>query len=89
MLKLTLRKNKEDVKISNYGYYLTWVSRPTIDDKTMYEIVPCSEFESNDFYDLDIDAKEKMKVFIADSRALFEKENIAVLEIKATSNKDK
>ena len=89
MLKLTLHKNKGDVKISNYGYYLTWVSRPTIDDKTMYEIVPCSEFESNDFYDLDIDAKEKMKVFIADSRALFEKENIAVLEIKATSNKDK
>ena len=89
MLKLTLHKNKGDVKISNSGYYLTWVSRPVIDGKTMYEIVPCSEFESHDFYDLDIDAKEKMKVFIADSRALFEKENIAVFEIKATSNNSK
>ena len=89
MLKLTLRKNKDEVKIANSGYYLTWVSRPIIDDKTMYEIVPCSEFESNDFYDLDIDSKEKMKVFIADSRALFEKENIAVGEIKAKSNKNK
>jgi len=87
MLKLTLRKNKDEVKIANSGYYLTWVSRPIIDDKTMYEIVPCSEFESNDFYDLDIDSKEKMKVFITDSRALFEKENIAVVEIKAKFNK--
>ena len=83
MLKLTLRKNKDNVTLSNSGYYLTWVSRPLIDGKTMYEILPCSEFESNDFYDLDTDSKEKMKVFIADSRALFEKENIAVVEIKA------
>ena len=85
MLKLTLRKNKDDVTISNSGYYLTWVSRPIIDGKTMYEILPCSEFESNDFYDLDNDSKEKMKVFIADSRALFEKENIDVVEIKANA----
>ena len=85
MLKLTLRKNKDDVTISNSGYYLTWVSRPIIDGKTMYEILPCSEFETNDFYDLDTDAKEKMKVFISDSRALFEKENIAVVEIKANA----
>lgn len=89
MLKLTLRKDKEDVKISNSGYYLTWVSRPNINDKTMYEIVPCADFESNDFYDLDIGSKEKMKVFISDSRALFEKENNAVLEIKATTNNKK
>ena len=85
MLKLTLRKNKDDVTISNSGYYLTWVSRPIIDGKTIYEILPCSEFETNDFYDLDSDAKEKMKVFISDSRALFEKENIAVVEIKANA----
>lgn len=85
MLKLTLRKNKDDVTISNSGYYLTWVSRPIIDGKTIYEILPCSEFETNDFYDLDTDAKEKMKVFISDSRALFEKENIAVVEIKANA----
>ena len=89
MLKLTLRKENEDVKISNSGYYLTWVSRPNINDKTMYEIVPCADFESNDFYDLDIGSKEKMKVFISDSRALFEKENNAVLEIKATTNNKK
>ena len=89
MLKLTLRKDNEDVKISNSGYYLTWVSRPNINDKTMYEIVPCADFESNDFYDLDIGSKEKMKVFISDSRALFEKENNAVLEIKATTNNKK
>jgi len=89
MLKLTLRKENEDVKISNSGYYLTWVSRPKINDKTMYEIVPCADFESNDFYDLDIGSKEKMKVFISDSRALFEKENNAVLEIKATTNNKK
>jgi len=89
MLKLTLRKENEDVKISNSGYYLTWVSRPIIDGKTMYEILPCSEFETNDFYDLDIGSKEKMKVFISDSRALFEKENNAVLEIKATTNNKK
>jgi poly-gamma-glutamate synthesis protein (capsule biosynthesis protein) len=89
MLKLTLRKNKEDVQISNSGYYLTWVSRPVIDDKTMYEIIPCSQFEAHGFYDLDSGSKEKMKVFMADSRALLEKENVAVFEIKATSKINK
>jgi hypothetical protein len=55
----------------------------------MYEIIPCSQFEAHDFYDLDIDSQEKMKVFMADSRALLEKENISVVEIKANSNTNK
>ena len=57
MLELTLTKNNSEVSISNYGYYLTWVYKPIIDGKTMFEIVPCSMLESNNFDDADLNSK--------------------------------
>lgn len=83
ILKLTLTKEDGRTHISNSGFYLTWVNKPKVNGKTTFEIVPCSEFESNDFYDLDFGSKEKMKLFISDSRALLKKENKAVKEIKS------
>lgn len=82
MLKLTLTKKNNDTDISNVGFYLTWVNKSMINGKRRFEIIPCSAFESNDFYGLDLASKEKMKLFISDSRTLLEKENVAVREIK-------
>ena len=87
MLELTLSKNNSEVSISNYGYYLTWVNKPTINGKTTFEIVPCSMLESNNFDDADLNSKEKMKLFMSDSRALLNKENIKIKEIEMNANK--
>ena len=88
MLQLTLTKNNSEISISNYGYYLTWVYKPIIDGKTTFEIVPCSMLESNNFDDVDLNSKEKMKLFISDSRALLNKENIKIKEIKMNTDKE-
>jgi len=81
MLKLTLKKQNNKVKICNYGYYLTWVNKPVINNKVKFEIIPCYEYESDNFKDLNIHSKEKMKVFISQSRELFEKENKLIREL--------
>jgi poly-gamma-glutamate synthesis protein (capsule biosynthesis protein) len=88
MLKITLSKEDEETKISNAGYYLSWVNKPIINDKRTFEIVSCSMLESNDFLDMDSSSKEKLKLFISDSRALLEKENIGVKEIKINAQKE-
>ena len=88
MLQLTLTKNNSEISISNYGYYLTWVYKPIIDGKTTFEIVPCSMLESNNFDDVDLKSKEKMKLFMSDSRALLNKENIKIKEIKMNTDKE-
>ena len=88
MLQLTLTKNNSEISISNYGYYLTWVYKPIIDGKTTFEIVPCSMLESNNFDDLDLNSKEKMKLFMSDSRSLLNKENIKIKEIKMNTDKE-
>ena len=87
MLELTLTKNNSEVRISNYGYYLTWVNKPSIDGKRMFEIVPCSMLESNNFEDADLNSIEKMKLFISDSRSLLNKENVKIKEIEMSANK--
>lgn len=81
MLKLTLIKKNNDTDISNMGFYLTWVNKPVINGKRKFEVIPCSTFESNEFSDLE--EKEKMNLFILDSRTLLEKENVAVKELKS------
>lgn len=80
MLKLTLKKTGDKVNISDYGYYLTWVNKPVIDGKVKFEILPCYQYESNNFKDLNNHSKGKMKIFTTQARELFNKENKLVKE---------
>ncbi len=81
MVQLTISKTEDEVSISDHGYYLTWVNKPWM-GKNRFQIVPCQEYEQKDFMDLNEASTNKMKIFIEDSRALLEKENINVEEIK-------
>ncbi len=82
MLKLTLTKEGNDVKISNPGYYLTWVHKTIINGKTSYEVIPCSIAETNNFDGMGPVSKKNIGLFISDSRALLGEGNINIDEIK-------
>lgn len=82
MVQLTLTKTNGITKISNAGYYLTWVYKHKVDGKDKFEIVPCATYEANKFSDINEKDREKIKLFMSDSRALFKKNNLLVDEIK-------
>lgn len=82
MVRLMLVKANEATTIKNAGYYLTWVDRLTENRKAKYSILPCAEFEFNDYKGLSEKSKEKMMLFTSDSRHWLDSLNINVGEIK-------
>jgi poly-gamma-glutamate synthesis protein (capsule biosynthesis protein) len=85
MIRLTVTKENNNVKISNAGYYLTWVNKYYANGKNNYEIIPCSGFDADKMDNLSSSALETLKIFASDSRKLFDAENRQVNEIKAES----
>ncbi len=80
MVRVELTKNGDKYRISNAGYYLTWVYTPIEKYRKKFFILPCSEFENKpDFFDKP-DAFLHMKKFIGDSRELLNEQNINVKE---------
>lgn len=80
MVRVDLTKNGDKYRISNAGFYLTWVYTPIEKYRKKFFILPCSEFENKpDFFDKP-DAFLHMKKFISDSRELLYKQNINVNE---------
>ena len=80
MVRVELTKNGDKYRISNAGYYLTWVYTPIEKYRKKFFILPCSEFENKpDFFNKP-DAFLHMKKFIDDSRELLNKQNINVKE---------
>ena len=89
MLKLELIKNEGKTIISNPGYYLTWVNKPVVSEKAIYEIISCTDYEVNESLDLDEASTAQMKIFRDDSRKLLQKDNIEVNELLYYSFIDK
>ena len=81
IVELTISKKDEKAYISNYGYHLTWVHKFIENKQYKYEILACSELESNEFDGLSSNSKVKMKRFTTAARALLKKENILVGEM--------
>ena len=79
MVEISLTKNGTTTTIDNAGYLLTWVHRPTINNKVFYEVLPCSLIEQNAFQD--IQEAEKMKIYMELAREHFDAENIGVKEL--------
>ena len=82
MLRLTLSKKEDKISISDYGYYLVWVDKTTIDKKNKYEIFPCSYYTGNGFFSMDSISKKNMDIFTKNSRKLLKADNILIKEIK-------
>ena len=83
MLEITLFKDATSTRIINHGYYLVWVNKFPIENGkySHFEVLPCKEYESNNFKDLDEKTIKQMNVFIKNSRNLF-KDNTFVNELE-------
>jgi len=80
IVRIELTKSGKSFKISNAGYYLTWVYTPIEKYRKKFFILPCSEFENkSDFFSKPADFII-MKKFINDSRALLNTQNINIKE---------
>ncbi len=87
MVKLTLKKENNNVHIKEKGYLLTWVHKPYNGTKYDYHILPCSKFENNTEYFKNTEDMDKMNTFIKDSRKLYDTYNSNVNEYIYENNK--
>jgi poly-gamma-glutamate capsule biosynthesis protein CapA/YwtB (metallophosphatase superfamily) len=82
MVMIELTRNGDSFKISDAGFYLTWVYTPIEKYRKKFFILPCSEYENKpEFFTSPVDYS-LMKKFIRDSRALLGKQNINIPEYK-------
>ena len=69
--------------MTNAGYYLTWVHIYDKNGKKKYEILPCANVEKENFKGMTEESQKQMKIFIEDSRKLFEENNLGnIVEVK-------
>lgn len=81
MVRIELTRGGDSIKISDAGFYLTWVYTPIEKYRKKFFILPCSEFENKpDFFSNPADFTQ-MEKFITDSRTLLNKQNINIKEI--------
>jgi poly-gamma-glutamate capsule biosynthesis protein CapA/YwtB (metallophosphatase superfamily) len=80
MVRIELTKSGDSFKISNAGYYLTWVYTPIEKYRKKFFILPCSEFENKSGFFSNPSDLIIMKKFINDSRVLLNKQNINIIE---------
>lgn len=80
MVEIEFTRDSESFKISNAGYYLTWVYTPIEKYRKKFFILPCSEFESNfAFFKSPADWLQ-MKKFQNESRKLLNEQNLGIKE---------
>ncbi|MBN1108085.1 MAG: CapA family protein [Bacteroidales bacterium] len=76
MVKISLRKENGKIKITEGGFYLTWVYTPVLGSKLNFFILPCSVFENRpSFFEKESDFLQ-MKRFIDESRLLLTNQNV-------------
>jgi len=82
MFKITFEKVHGLTQIKNTGYYLTWVYTPMENGKKKYYILPAAWYENNPSFFDSSESYNKMKLFLKDSRNLYDNYNVNVPEIK-------
>lgn len=71
LFKLELAKDTARTYINNCGYSLVWTARPVLSQKKNYTLYPlCPEIDS-----LPREARNRLKIFVKDTRALLRKHN--------------
>lgn len=81
MYELVFERKDNEVLIKNHGYHLIWVNKTPVNNRSLFEILPCKEYEQANFKDLNDTAKKQMQIFINHSRNLFKKHNVNVKEL--------
>jgi len=86
IVRVEVIKKDGSVRISDAGYYLTWVYKPIVNFRKKFYVLPCSEYENRSDFFTSTDDYEKMKNFIRDSRAFLYKQNVNFNEYIFTGN---
>jgi len=80
ILRIEFTRDNSSYKISDTGYYLTWVYTPIENYRKKFFILPCSEFESNfAFFKSPADWLQ-LKKFQNESRKLLNDQNLGIKE---------
>lgn len=82
MVRLVLEKTPTGTRISEKGYYLTWVHKYKDANKNKYEILPCAFLTEEQKDLISQENQQQMQSFITNSRSLFEQNNVDVLELR-------
>jgi poly-gamma-glutamate synthesis protein (capsule biosynthesis protein) len=86
MVRIELTRQDDSVRITNAGYYLTWVYTPIVQYRKKFFILPCSAFENKPEFFTNPADYIQMKKFINDSRILLYKQNINIGEYIFNAN---
>jgi len=88
MIRFKLQKDENgELSIQDPNYHLIWVYREPKGNKLMnYYVLPIADFEDKN--DLKAEDNKQMKIFIDDSRKLYNAENINVPEVKKMINNE-
>lgn len=81
MVRIELARSGDTVKITNAGYYLTWVYTPMEDNKKRFYILPCRDYENKPDFFPDPSDYEGMMVFTRNARELLDNQNINFPEL--------
>ena len=76
LFKLELTKDSIGTSVSNCGYSLIWTARPTLSKKKNYVLYPASIPTDS----LSAEERNRLKIFINDTRELFRKHNHGINE---------
>jgi poly-gamma-glutamate capsule biosynthesis protein CapA/YwtB (metallophosphatase superfamily) len=81
IVRIGFIKSGNELKISDAGYYLTWVYTPIEKYRKKFFILPCSQFENNPEFFSKPEEYDQMKNFITGARALLYKQNLNIREM--------
>ncbi len=88
MVRIVIEEKDGASRISDAGYYLTWVYTPIENYRKRFFVLPCSEFENNPGFFANPADYQKMWKFIMSSRRFLNKQNSGFSEIGSASGRD-
>jgi poly-gamma-glutamate capsule biosynthesis protein CapA/YwtB (metallophosphatase superfamily) len=80
IVRIEFTRGDNQFKISDAGYYLTWVYTPIEKYRKKFFILPCSQFENYPDFFSKPDEYSQMRNYIMGARSLLYKQNINVRE---------
>ncbi|MBK8883505.1 MAG: CapA family protein [Bacteroidales bacterium] len=80
IVRIEFTRQGNEMKISDAGFYLTWVYTPIEKYRKKFFILPCSEFENTPEFFSKPAEYNQMKRFIQDARSLLYNQNINIRE---------
>jgi hypothetical protein len=82
MVSVTISKGTDGLIIEDAGYILTWVHTPYEDGRRRFYILPAAEFEDHPSFPADKGSRDRLMIFLEDSRRLMNNHSRGIREIR-------